>query len=389
MSDTAAVAGHLERARRAQDRLQRLDRPAAVRGRAAGAAGTAAGSNVDDTETYDPALLMMGGSGANALGGGEADDRTLNAFVGVPFGTNGIETTADISNTPRNVGLGERAMNALNAFGETSLAFGPMGHMLSGPAAGMNALMRLYQGGPRAAAATVVGERALPPQDPQKILQGLQDEVSRLIDHGKQFGINPGPLPDIPLSTEEEINLLTSVRDSMAARIAGRQAKLDDINARAPPTSVPATDARPAIFERDDTLNSLQRNPYVQAIPGRQGFPTKREQQELARNYFDRGGRLPEAGPWGRGDITPEDIRAVMHGATARQGRRGAPQNMPSVAEIMGALGKAQKRIEHLEKELLARSGDKQALTKALESERQRVDHLLDAVTYLRKKQAP
>jgi len=393
MADTAAVAGHLERGRRAQARLQHLDRPAAVRGRTAGAAGMVVGSNVDDAQTYDPAMLMMDLGrrpelpGMMRLGGPKPDE--TNAFVGVPFGDNGVETTADISNTPRNVGLGERGLNALNAFGEVSLAFGPMGHMLSGPAAGMNALMRLYQGGPRAAAATVAGERALPPQDPQKVLQGLQDEVSRLIDHGKQFGINPGPMPDLPLSVDEEINLLTSVRDNLASRIAGRQAKLDDINANAPPTSVPATDARPAIFEREDTLNALARNPYVQPIPGRQGFPTKREQQDLARNYFDRGSRLPPAGPWGRGDITPEDIRAVMQGATARQGRTGAPQNMPSVAEIMTALGKAKKQIKDLEQQLLRGQGDKQELTTALASERQRVDRLADAVTHLRKKQAP
>jgi hypothetical protein len=63
-------------------------------------------------------------------------------------------------------------------------------------------------------------------------------------------------------------------------------------------------------------MDTLQANPYVQPIPGRQGFPTKQEQLKLAQKFFESGGRLSPGGPWGR-DMQ-EEIRNVLSRAARK-----------------------------------------------------------------------
>jgi hypothetical protein len=76
-------------------------------------------------------------------------------------------------------------------------------------------------------------------------------------------------------------------------------------------TSVPTTTTP----EREYILKEIRKNPYVQAIPGRQGFPKKSEQEALAKQFE---GELPAA-PWGRSAV--DDIRHALAQVVAAGGK--------------------------------------------------------------------
>lgn len=212
--------------------------------------------------------------------------------------------------------MGSRAWSGIRDAGEAALAFGPQGEALAGAGRGMAAFLDAARNAPRAVTATVIGEKALAKPTQARITQNLSDEVTDLIAKGRQYGIEPGPMPDVPLTTEELGNVLSVIRDNMRVRIATREAELERVNAAAPKTSVPSVDGRGPLNERSEILDALEANPYVQPIPGRQGLPTKQQQIDTARQYFEQGGRLDPPGPWGR-DM-PETVRQVMQGPAPR-----------------------------------------------------------------------
>lgn len=267
------------------------------------------------------------------------------------------------------------AVDAVNQFGERALAFGPQGEILGAPVEALGGAINALRAAPRAGAAAIIGERALAKPRPEQVLKGLQDEVGGLVDQGLRLGIEPGPLPDVPLSPDEQINMLTTVRDNLKSRIAGRQAELDARNANAPPTSVPATDARPPIRERAEIVDAIQSNPYVQPIPGRQGFPTKQAQTDLANQFFDQGKRLDPPGPWGR-DM-PETIKGVMQRASnVASGRPTA--NLPGLEQAAKGLAEYRKQVRDLSAQLQSARGEQiPALQVQIQDARARADRFM------------
>ncbi len=276
--------------------------------------------------------------------------------------------------------LGEGALNGLNRFGEAALAFGPQGEMLSAPVEALGTAIRAYRAAPRAGTAAIVGERALTKPTQEQALTGLRGEVDTLSDQARQLGVAPEVRPDIALSPEEEINALTFARDSLKGRLAEKQSALDATNAAAPRTSVPSVDGISPIRERAEMIDAITGNPYVQPIPGRQGFPTKREQIDLANQFFDTGGRLDAPGPWGR-DV-PQAIRGVMQGTVnprARSIEMDMPSNLPGGQDLMNALNASRQEAANLAGRLRnARSNDEVIdLQKQLEAVRRRSDSFM------------
>lgn len=271
--------------------------------------------------------------------------------------------------------LGDTALSGLQTIGDAALAFGPQGEILALPERGVATVLQAIRGAPRAAAATVVGERALPKQNPEKIIGALKDEIDHLAARGQGLGnIQPGPLPDVQMNPEEQINALTTVRDNLRNRIAARQARIDEVNANAPPTSVPDTDARPPIRERGEILDAIQGNPYVQPIPGRQGLPTKQQQIDLANQFFEQGGRLDPAGPWGRN--MPETVRGVMQ-RSAGTGT-GLAQNLPGIEQAAEGLKYYRQQVADLTAQLQsAREQDIPAVQAQLQDARARADRFM------------
>jgi hypothetical protein len=205
--------------------------------------------------------------------------------------------------------VGSAALRAFNNLGEVATAFPPT--MEAGPV--ITTLAALLRAPRATAAAGALGERVLAKPTPEQTIARLQQEVGDLIERGKQFGIGPGPMPDVPLTPQQQINRLNFLRDDLGKNIAITQAEVDARTASKPPTSVPEVNTRPARAERFAVLDHLQSNPYVQSIPGRQGFPKKAEQIDLANRYFERGGKLNPGGPWGR-DMQ-EEIRKILSDA--------------------------------------------------------------------------
>lgn len=201
-------------------------------------------------------------------------------------------------------------LDALTTAGDLSLAYGPPNLGPAGPAA--MALGTLLKA-PGAAVARLVGRA---PDNAPAALEGLQREVTGLIDAGRNLGVRPGPMPDVPMSAQDQISRLTTVRDQMKPRIEAKQAALDATNAAAPKSSVPNVDGMAPIRERNAVMDTLQGNPFVQPIPGRQGFPTKQAQIDLAQKFFESGGRLSPGGPWGR-DMQ-EEIRSILSSAARK-----------------------------------------------------------------------
>lgn len=274
--------------------------------------------------------------------------------------------------------LGEGALDGLNRFGELALAFGPQGEMLSAPIEALGTAVRAYRAAPRAGVASVVGERALTKPTQEQALTGLRSEVDALTDQASRLGIEPGVRPDVALSPEEEINALTFMRDSLQNRVANKQAALDAANASAPPTSVPSFDGISPIRERAEMLDALTQNPYVQPIPGQQGLPTKQRQIDLANQFFERGGRLPEAGPWGR-DM-PAAIRDVLQSeASKAAGGTGPRQLRPGYPDIIKALQDTRQEGADLANRLRnARSNEEVAdLQRQLAAVRRRSDSFM------------
>ncbi len=300
----------------------------------------------------------------------------MGDLPGVPFGANGMETTPDSAgaraineaeaaarakralvsagDTTIVPGVGDMAKGALNAVanaGEAALAFGPMGEALNAPLQAARPVVEAFRSAPRATAAAATTERLIPPPSQAQVLNRLRAETDALMEEAAHLGVTVPPNPAVVRSADGEIAHLTQLRDELAPRIDDLKARVGRVNAEAPPTSgVPVTDARPAMAERNSVLGAVQSNPYVQAVPGQKGFPTKAQQTARATQFFDEGGRIPEGGPWGR-DIR-EAVKFAIEGG-GRKGRDGLPAaNMPNASEIIEAWRGAQAEAQALREQL-------------------------------------
>jgi hypothetical protein len=133
--------------------------------------------------------------------------------------------------------------------------------------------------------------------------------------------VRPRPHAISGTSPQQAAHYDLQYRDRLSQAVSAKKDELARANSRLPPSSVPSIDPRPMLEEEAFILSELSRNPYVQAIKGRQGFPTKAEQKALVAQYFRQGGRLPPA-PWGRGagqaDSLARDILAVSFASKTR-----------------------------------------------------------------------
>lgn len=206
--------------------------------------------------------------------------------------------------------LGGMAWQGLQNAGEAALAFGPMGEALNAPLAGAGAVVRSLR--------TKVPEAA-----PFNALAAEGDRVAGVVRRRNEA--------------------------AMAERRATEQA---DRRARGMTDTVPAIDGRTPVYERMDTLDFINKNPYTQAIPGRQGFPSKQEQIELATRYFESGGRMPPPGPWGR-DVRASVQEVLANAYRAQSGARHArtmseSANRPGAQEIIQAYRGAKAEADDL-----------------------------------------
>jgi hypothetical protein len=179
------------------------------------------------------------------------------------------------------------------------------------------------------------------------------------------------PLPDRPQAPlwegpQQIEKYERQYRDRLVHEVAERRAELQRANASAPKGAVPGVDPRPMYAEKSYVVGELTRNPHVQAIKGRKGFPTKAEQKELAEWFFREGGRLAPA-PWGRGQgQAAETAREILAQAFASRSRG------EQTAVIRGAreqLALARQDVARLQKELAAGSRQSSEVVAGLRSD--------------------
>ncbi len=238
----------------------------------------------------------------------------------------------------------EGLANVATAFPPSMAAAGPaeyaIGALLKTPRAALGPLAKsaetvspsLPTSGPLTQSALNVAQRYA--GNSTRALPGLRQEVDALTEQARSLGLPVEARPDVLLSPAEEVNHLSFLRDTLGNRIARHQADLDAVNAGLPASSVPSIDGITPIRERNSIFDTINGNPYVQSIPGRQGFPTKAEQLRLASQYFDEGGRLADPGPWGR-DMPSELQRILQDTYEAKSAPRGPAANLPDVPSIM------------------------------------------------------
>lgn len=125
--------------------------------------------------------------------------------------------------------------------------------------------------------------------------KSVKDQISELEDRIRSISPNRSLPPKTPGGDQSQY-------------LKSLQGVLGDLqkNIRPGPTSsVPKIDGIGRARDRRLVSDHLNSNPHVRAIPGRQGFPTKDEQHQLAAEFL-KNKRLPEQGPWGRhvqGDV--------------------------------------------------------------------------------------
>jgi hypothetical protein len=171
----------------------------------------------------------------------------------------------------------------------------------------------------------------------RKELAELEAEAARLFGEARTARImGPNPVPDIPgreIPTDTLLQSAERQKQKLQEAIEGRRSEL----AARPqsPTSVPATTSdQQRALER-----SIDGNPFVQAIPGRQGFPKKEEQKKLVREFFESGETLPAA-PWGRDAVS--DVKHALASAHAR----GKAVSAQDASAIENAAKKASKAAD-------------------------------------------
>ena len=242
------------------------------------------------------------------------DSRTMDAQISEANkarANNALVRYGDTTVIPGFSDLGNMAWQGLQNAGEAAMAFGPMGEALEAPIAGANALVRSLR---------------------MKAPQGLTPEQKRAAEGNRAAcGGRRG---------NEASGARKEASDEAARRANGIT------------KTTPIVDGKTPMYERMDTLEAINNNPFTQAIPGRQGFPSKKEQIELATKYFESGGRMPPPGPWGR-DVRASVQEVLSNAYRAQSGARnaktmGSPANSPGAAEIMAAYRGAKAEADDL-----------------------------------------
>ncbi|WP_144083616.1 hypothetical protein [Hyphomicrobium nitrativorans] len=172
----------------------------------------------------------------------------------------------------------------------------------------------------------------------EEALPALKSEVDSLMERFASMGGKARPTHDPSAPIETQVQHLRETKDWLTKEIETAR-----VGRPQSPTSVPVTSSR----QQEEALRFLQDNPYTQAIPGRQGLPTKAEQERLVREFFQGGGQMPPA-PWGhtRHSAT-EDLRRIMGEAYAR-GKQLSAQDAAAIEGAARKVDEAGQRLESL-----------------------------------------
>lgn len=182
-------------------------------------------------------------------------------------------------------------------------------------------------------------------------LEAITREISELAPRyqqlfGKQF-VSPrapeGTPIDAVLKGEQQ------VLDELRNAVTGKEAA---IASKPGMLTTPKITAYDREGEMSELLGQAKANPYVQAVPGRQGLPSKAEQEKLIKSFYDAGGKVP-AGPWGR---DPADYqKAVQGGFEAAQQKvqqltaaKAAAKTPDDVMRLNGELKTANEQVIQL-----------------------------------------
>ncbi|MDO9381830.1 MAG: hypothetical protein Q7T86_03110 [Hyphomicrobiaceae bacterium] len=133
-------------------------------------------------------------------------------------------------------------------------------------------------------------------QGADEALASVASEIESLSGRYRQlFGkdfvapkARPGTPADEVLKGEQQT--LEELRSAVSSR-EGALAKAPDM-----PTTPKIRDIS---GERDELMQQAKDNPFVKAVPGKQGLPKKKEELEAIERFYKAGGSLPP-GPWGR-----------------------------------------------------------------------------------------
>ncbi len=227
--------------------------------------------------------------------------------------------------------FGSMALEGLRRAGEVSLAFGPMGEALNAPLQGVGAAVRYSR---------------LKPSGPT--LEQAKARVDRLAKDVQAYRLEQPPAG--PAVAPATIDDLLSYGDVLEAAL---KAKKDSLAGTSPKTSVPSVDGITPRIDRQAAIGVVKNNPYVQAIPGRRGFPSKKEQLRLINKYFDEGGKLDPPGPWGR-NIRDDARSAISKAANPPPpaSRIGPTHNRPGTPDILNNLKSARAELKQTKEDI-------------------------------------
>lgn len=133
-------------------------------------------------------------------------------------------------------------------------------------------------------------------QGPEQALEAVSGEIAELSGRYRQlFGkdfVAPKARPGTP--TDEILKGEQQTLEELRTIVTSKEAAL----AKMP--DVPSTPKiRDVSGERDELLQQARDNPFVKAVPGKQGLPKKKEELDAIERFYKNGGSLPP-GPWGR-----------------------------------------------------------------------------------------
>lgn len=150
-------------------------------------------------------------------------------------------------------------------------------------------------------------------------ISAARQEISRLenlfakVRKQPDGGLRKPPKPDIPTTGDQ--TELDALRQSIL-----ELSEKSDVAASAVPNAGPQI----PMDMRNELVSAVSENPYVRAIPGVQGLPTKADQMKLLDKAIRSGAKYPGAkGPWG-GLADPHNSAAEL---IAEYQRRQLAQN--------------------------------------------------------------
>lgn len=210
------------------------------------------------------------------------------------------------------------AVNMLTPLDDVSDAVGS-GSAASAAAAGLSFIPG-FRGGKKVTEAAV---------------DALSAEVDKLSRQLAALGGRTRPTHNPRSSLDDQAKELQETKDWLEGEIASARASRPVSN-----TSVPVTTSA----QQRELEKAIDKNPYTQAIPGRQGLPSKTEQKQLAREFFEMGEELPAA-PWGRDPVS--DVKHALATAYAR-GRKVSEKDASAVESAAKKASKAADEAKEL-----------------------------------------